>query len=332
MSSKQFVVSVFLLLFPAFAQADSDEVCVYINEMGMQKQVDSKRKVPYNLRDRARCYRVGESSYLAAPNEIDLQGSKRRESMITALGSVEMQWPRSVEKLFGRTPHRAVADAARSVSRALKKPGFPTELQRFDVEWNIVFMDATLPETQIPGYLVSNCHPAWMTPPGNIYVVAQRVASGCGGKAAPPKSTVDAELAEVLAHEMGHAVETRLLLGNGYSDRMRAEGFATWFESYASDFSSVIRSGVVFREHLSLARSSFKSSPNAFHFQGSGPDYARASLYFHAIVKAKGIRGLIQVYDYMRDTNVPFFQASEETIGWDKKELDQRAKKVAGFK
>ena len=44
-------------------------------------------------------------------------------------------------KIFGRTPVRAMQDAAKSVSRALKKNAFPLELQRFDLDWDVVFMD-----------------------------------------------------------------------------------------------------------------------------------------------------------------------------------------------
>ncbi len=322
----RFVLILCWSVFNLASSLHADEVCVYVNEMGVERQVNAMRLVPPNLRNSARCFPVGGNTYLANPEEIRLEGSVRKESMVTALGSVEMQWPRSVEKLFGRTPHRAVADAARSVSRALKKPGFPVELQRFDVEWKVVFMDANLPGAQVPSYLISNCHPAWMTPPGNIYVVAQRVASGCGGKAPPAKSRVDAELAEVMAHEMGHAVEARLLQGRGGRDRMRSEGFATWFESYASDFSSVIRSGAVLHEHMTLAKASYRSSPGRFSFEGSAQDYARASLYFHAIVDVKGVRGLMDVYKYIQQTNVPFFQAVEEVVDWDQNELTKRAR------
>ena len=311
--------------------AADKESCFYIDEKGVFRQVDSRNDIPEPYRSSAKCSALRMNTQLDAPDEIELKGPKGREALVSDIGPISLHWPRKTEKLLGKTPKRAMADAARMVSRAVKKPGFPTEIRRLDLDWNVVFLDAELPETQIPSYLVSNCHPAWMTAPSNVYVVVQRVASGCGGGPAPRPSEVDAKLAEVLAHEIGHAVEARLLNGQMVQDRMLAEGFATWFESFASDFSDVIRSGVVRKEHFELAKKSLQSQPGSWTFQGTAEDYARASLLFHAVVEDKGVRGLMKVYEVMREKKLPFFDAVKEATYWDQERLFKKAYGVVGY-
>ena len=95
-----------------------------------------------------------------------------------------------------------------------------------------------------------------MTPPANIYVVAQRVVAGCGGSKKVKTSVADSELAEVLLHEMGHSIEYQLLAQGIGRERARSEGFATWFEQYASEKSAIIKSGSVKKEHFDLAKAS----------------------------------------------------------------------------
>ncbi|MDC0358497.1 hypothetical protein OAO01_06745 [Oligoflexia bacterium] len=269
---------------------------------------------------------------LAKPSEIKLKGTKRRENMASSVGRIELRWPRSVELVFGRTPKRAMADAARTVSRALKKSGFPPALQKLDIDWQIVFMDSELPDTQIPASLINNCHPGWMTPPSNIYIVGQRVAGGCGGQQAR-RSVADSRLAEVIIHEMGHAVEHHLLQKRFSGDRLRIEGFATWFQVYASEFSAVISSGSVRDKIFQSAKTSIRKNPNSFSFSGTAEDYARASLYFHAVVKYHGgVRSLMKVYDAMRTERLNFFDAVDKKLNWSRAKLEEKAAKVVGVR
>ncbi len=266
---------------------------------------------------------------LAAPDEISLEGTVRKERVSTSLGPVNLRWSRSAEQVLGKNPLRATADAARMVSRALKQSGFPGSLTSLDFEeGQIVFMDENVPGHQVPHNLISNCHPAWMTPPSNIYVVVQRVVAGCGGSA-PSKSQADAKMAEVLGHEFGHVVEAHILQGAFGGERWRAEGFATWFEATAASFSSLIPSGSVLNEHKRLARYSFSSSPDKFNFQGTGEDYARSSMYFHAVVKARGVKGLMRVYDLIKKGEPSFMSAVQKVTGWSESELEKRARAVA---
>lgn len=300
--------------------AESAEICMYQDAQGKVVQVNSRSRIPASYREQARCFSGKDSTYLAKPEEIELKGTVRREDMVSALGPIEVRWPRKVETLFGRTPQRAVTEAANAVSRALKSNGFPPALQTLRVEWKIVFMDEDVPDRQIPTYLVNNCHPAWMTPPANLYVVAQRAAAGCGGDKVR-SSEADAKLTQILIHEMGHAVEFQLLKNNFGDDRMRAEGFASWFEQFGSDYTSVIPKGSVKRFYLEAAQRSLQQSPQASAFSGSLDDYARASLFFSAIQSRRGVRGIIEVYSTMASEQLSLTSAIEKRLGWDEPRL-----------
>ena len=318
---------ILLLLSAASALAGPKEFCFYKDEHGAIKQTDSLMKVPLSMRKAARCFSPGDNHHLARPEEIELKGAVRREDMTSALGRIELRWPRLVEVLFGRTPQRAMADAAATVSRVLNKAGFPAELRNLDLHWQVVFMDEKLPEKQIPSYLVNSCHPAWMTPPSHIYVIAQRVAAGCSGQKTS-SSFADAQLAQVLIHEIGHALEHRLLGAADTPDRMRSEGFATWFEIFAAESSSVIPRGSVRKMYGALAQQALKESPQGFRFAGSAADYGRASLYFSAIVERRGVSGLMEVYKTMRAENLDFLSAIRKTTGWDEKKLAEEVRRV----
>ncbi len=268
--------------------------------------------------------------FLANPEDVKLSGNIRREYMASSVGRIELRWPRKVELLFGRTPQKAMADAARTASRALKASSFPVSVQKLNLEWKVVFMDEELPETQIPTSLISNCHPAWMTPPANIYVVSQRVVAGCGGSKNPGSQVADSELAHILLHEIGHVVEYQLLKEMQGYDRMRAEGFASWFEQYSSDFSSVIKKGSIRQMYYAMARQGFMSNPS-ISFSGSATDYAKASMFFNVIVGKKGIASLMAVYDLMYREKMGLFQAIEKKLFWDQKRIAQEIKKELGI-
>lgn len=327
------------LSFPPLSIAE--EYCIYRNELGVKRRVRSIEQVPKNLRTFAQCAKTVSrpvfSGAMADPEEVDLDGNLRKESITSSVGPINLRWPRSAEKVLGKTPLRAMADAGRMVSKALKQEGFPGTLSSLDQKWEVVFMDENVPVAQIPQQLVWNCHPAWMTPfadfsGANIYVVVQRVAAGCGGGPPPSPSEVDAEMAEVLAHEMGHAVEAAILGPGAFGgERWRAEGFATFFERLASEYSQVIPSGKVSNEHRQLARQSFHASPNNFSFQGTAQDYARASMYLEALVKERGMKGLMRVYDRVKKGEGGVLASIESETGWSRKQIEERAREAAGL-
>ena len=315
------------LLAPQAAWAKPKESCLYVNDSGVTKQAKSMSQVPSRFRQNAKCFAEGQSQFLAAPDQIDLKGSIREENITSPIGKISLRWPRSAEEYFGRTPLRATIEAARAVSRAIKRSSIPSDVQRLSLDWKIVFMDAAMPSNQVPTQLITNCHPGWMTPPANIYVVAQRIAGGCfGGRSST--SVADNELSEVLVHEMGHAVEYYLLKGNGGVDRQRAEGFATWFEEFAARSSSLLDASEIKSKQYSLAKDSFRRSPDSFSFSGDAFDYARASMYFHAIEARFGTDSVMAVYKNMAETGIPFSQAVEESLGLNSQALDHEVKKL----
>ncbi len=275
---------------------------------------------------------ASSNDHLASPEEIKLGGSVRREEMNSPLGTISLRWPRTAETFFGRTPVRAMADAARTVSRVLKLSSFPSEVQNMNIKWNVVFMDENLPEGQIPTHLISNCHPGWMTPPGNIYIVAQRIAAGCGGGASSKSSVADSDLTEVLIHEMGHAVEALILKSKMYGapdSRLRAEGFATWFETYASQYSSILNQREIKSRTAKLALTSLNSSPKVFNFSGSAYDYARASMYFSTVEQKYGLRGISRLYLKLQTSNNDLLGGINAEFGIKGTELELEVQKVA---
>lgn len=312
------------LVFPNLSFAD--EQCAYTTRDGQITVVPSKDQIPAQFRAQSRCFSANEK--LAAPDEIVLDGTVRHEDMSSPVGRIKLQWPRKIESLFGRTPLRAMADAARTVSRAISQGSFPSQLQDLNLEWKVVFLDEDLPETQIPTYLVTNCHPGWMTPPANVYIVGQRVAGGCGG-ASVSRGVADSQLTEVLLHEMGHAIEYQLLKGAEFSqDRMRAEGFATWFERYAANYSSILNQRELVSRFRKVAGESIRRSPNVFQFQGSYEDYARASMFFDAIAERRGLASLFDVYREMTKSGKTFFQAVSAKLDWNEERLNSEVLKL----
>ena len=61
-------------------------------------------------------------------------------------------------------------------------------------------------------------------------------------------------------------------------------------------------------------------------------DYARASLFFHAIVKRRGIAGLKEIYDLMAGKNFSLQQAVQAKLHWNQEKLEEEAKRVVELK
>ncbi|MDD2944002.1 MAG: hypothetical protein PHC51_13680 [bacterium] len=315
---------------PTIAFSD-DNLCVYRNDQGVTVQVNGQDKIPSRFKNNSHCFTGQNTNYLASPDNVSLEGSTGRRVLNTSLGKMELRWSRSVQSLFRRSPEKALSDAATAAAKALRSNGFPSQLaeKARTLPWKIVFMDDTAPASEIPQNLISNCHPAWMTAPANLYIVSQRVAAGCeSNRQKKAQGVSDSELAHILIHEMGHVIEY-LMIGNLQSaEKMRAEGFASWFEQFASDYSSSVKDGSVKDYYMNLAKESFRSSPSGFNFQGSAYDYARASTYFHAVVRRGGIRSLIEVYDTIAKDKSSLATAISKVMRWDKQRLEEEAKKV----
>ncbi len=310
------LLALLLAVACAGTTALAEELCIYSKADGTVVQVRGRDEVPAELRTTARCVAPQKAApQMAAPQDIELAGVTGRAQLSTGLGPIDLRWPRAVTEIFGKTPERAVADAAMAVSRALQSGDFPTVAQAMNQPWQVVFMDENLPTSQIPTALVSNCHPGWMTPPANIYIVAQRAAYSCGG-AAVSRAEADVRLATILVHEMGHAIEYQLLKSQFGRNKMRAEGFASWFEQYAARYSSMLSEGQMQRMYQLLAQRSLALQPTGWFFQGSPEDYGRASMLFSAIVSRRGVAGLMDVYNEMERSQLEFFPAIERAVGW----------------
>ena len=353
----------------------AEELCIYEDQAGRFVQVRGREAVPAELATKARCieeksradrvtkhsiiklptddlplYRqsqtaLSDRNYLARPADINLGADARREHFKTPLGSVSVRWARSVEELFGRTPNRAVGDATQAIAKALRSSPFPEQTRWMNVEWNIVFMDSAVPTAQVPAFLVTGCHPGWMNPPADIYIVSERVAAGCGaakaGGAAGGVQTgisarttkevgvADGDLSVLLLHEIGHAVEHRLLTqGLVGDDPLRSEGFATWFESFAAKESNLLTVDEVRAKHFEFARQALARSPDSFIFSGSAQDYGRAALYFYLIERQHGVAGIVKLYAAMGSQRSSFFDGIAAIFGWSRAELDSLVKKL----
>lgn len=231
---------------------------------------------------------------LKSPSDIKLDGHERRESILTDLGPVTFRWSRSVDGLFSKTPQFAVRDAASLVSRVLRDNGIKVEKT-----WEIVMLDEKLPPKEVPMSLISNCHPGWMVPPGKIYIVAQRVVSGCSGVREARTKIGDTLLTEVLVHEFAHGVEFQIL-GNYQNPSVEeAEGFATWF----SEIALKKREGT-----FAISKQLFcnELKKGVVEFDSSSEGYTFASGVFHVVKRSRGSRGVFELLNKMRDEGGSF--------------------------
>ena len=309
------IVNAVTFLLCQRASAEPAQDCFFKDSRGVIKITDGIDKIPKEFRASAQCAKA-KTTESVRPNQIQLEGNTRSVDMASPLGRIELRWPRTLEKIFSRTPERAVADAARTASRALKSGGFPTHLTALDLSWRIIFLDQNLPETQIPSQVVSNCHPGWMYPPADIFIVAQRVAAGCVAGESVSAEKADAALARVLLHEMGHAIEFALMKGEGARDPMRAEGFASWFEGFSARYSSLVDDQVVVDEYRALGIKALENGNRGFFFTGSPEDYGLGALHFRLLEKKRGVAGIIALYQKDLSRGAGFIQSLRDDFAW----------------
>lgn len=301
--------------------ARAEEPCVYADEQGNIRSTSALKEIPSRFRAKAVC-RTSEPRTIPKTEDVELRGATRSESFSTPLGTMDVRWPRSVEKCFGRSPSRAIAEAASAVNRALRNARFDESIKGERRDWSLVFIDRASAVSQFPMALSLGGHPGFMVPPNQIYMVVDYISPNCSAS-----GDVDALLTQVLLHEMGHVLEFALLDGKGGDDRKRAEGFAAWFEGYSSKFSSTIPKGSVRQGYRAFVHSYDGVGSSAF--SGSGEDYAVASLEFEAVVERKGVSGLMSVYETMARDRCSFYEALNKRYGWDRKDLQREVKQLA---
>jgi len=310
----------FTLVAPRLVLADGS--CLYVDNTGFIRQVPRLQDVPSSYRQKAKCS-GDDDKPLASPKDVELTGRTRTSSFGTDLGRMEVRWQRAIEECFGKSPSRAVSEAARATNRAIKNARFADEIKHGKQDWEIVFTDKATALSEFPAGVVVGGHPGFMVPPSQIYIIASFIPGSCSGS-----PVADAVLTQVLLHEMGHVIEYLLVsdlkLGR---DSARSEGFASWFEQYAAQYASDIPEGQVTRYYDGLAREALASDKPA-SFDGSAQAYAVAALTFRAIVDRKGVSGLMRVYRTMSEKQIPFHQAVQETLRWNNATMDREMRDV----
>lgn len=313
MRAASFTILAALVSFAPGA-AHGDGSCLFMDSSNFIRQVARLEDVPREYRSKAKCSsaREAEDAPIAEPEDVQLTGSVRSSSFSTDLGKMEVRWQRKTEECFGKSPGKAVADAARTVNRALKSARFSAEAKRPARDWQIVFTDREAAVSQFPASISIGGHPGFMVPPSNIYIISDFIPGSCSGS-----PVADSVLEQVLLHEMGHVIEHTLLEGSKVApDRARSEGFASWFEQYSAEYARDIPKGAVTEYYDNLARQGLSGDGGVSAFDGSPQAYAVSGLRFRAIVDRKGVSGLMRVYAVMAEQNITFDAAVKETLHW----------------
>lgn len=306
-----FVLSVLGLAPSALAEGS----CLYIDGTNFIRQVSRRQDVPSEFRSTAKCS-DDKPEDIREPNDVELDGTVRATSFSTDLGRMEVRWQRKAEDCFGKSPSRAVKDAAAASNKAIKAARFAPEIKGGKRDWQIAFIDKRAALAQFPADITVAGHPGFMIPPSRIYIVTDFISGNCSGS-----PVADGALTQVLLHEIGHAIEF-MLVGDLKipSDRARSEGFASWFEQYSADFAKDIPKGSVTDYYDALAREKLAGDVPA-PFDGSAQAYAVSALRFRAVVDRKGIPGLMQVYQAMRDNKESFDAAMKSYTRWSEGDL-----------
>ena len=315
------LITAALALVVCVVPAQAEPSCIYTEKNGALKQVKSMRDVPRSFRAGAVCQDL-TGKQIAAPQDVKLEGGARTAELLTELGRLNVRWPRKIEECFGKSPARAVSEAAAAANKAIKNARFSPEVRQGRRDWSLVFTDKATALAQFPAELSLGRHPGFMLPPSQIYIIADYVNPDCAAGL-----LADETLAQVLLHEIGHVIEF-LLLGSEQlpNDPRRSEGFATWFEQYSADFMQGMPKGKVTKFYTALAKDGFVG--RAAPFTGSSQDYAVAALQFRAIVNRKGISGLMQLYKVMRESRISFSAALERELRWNQVTLEREMQEL----
>ncbi len=255
---------------------------------------------------------------LLSPKDIKLTGLERQASLNSPLGKIELRWPREAETLFGKTPEKATIEAATSIAKALRQSSLPQSLKQASSNWNIIFISSKISGQQVPKSLIDNCHSGWMTPPANIYIVSERIAGECFNNSYNLKKVADSQLARVMIHEMAHALEFKFSNSLPF-DRLRSEGFASWFEAFAAQYSSDLDRAQIISEQKSLAYS--KLASGSLIFNGNADDYAFGAVMFHIFLENKALSDLTRLYQLISSKKLSLIEAVKSVNSWSDKQL-----------
>ncbi len=344
----------------------ADSLCTYEDDTGVYRTAETREKVPEEYRSSARCRKQSTSTTtssnqsspaprskkeeaalrsllidlvkaeqdksLRKPKDVRLFGEVQEEKVSTKLGMMQVRWSKESERYFRKSPVTTVGDVAFLISQALLHDGFAQYRRGFLSNWQIVFLSEHSLRGQVPADMIENCHPGWMTPPANIYIVADRIAGSCGAKKLGSYSTrADSMLFEVLLHEFAHAVDYRILEERFYFNRPRSEGFATWFQVYARTKSSDLREeAIALRNGLNqFALNGFRSALTG-RIDKEALQYGGGSMMYFALEERFGSAVVLRVHRRMVRDLLTFQQAVEQETGWDGRELTKAMIEASG--
>lgn len=298
-----------LLVTMLFSGSVSAQGCVYLEANKTIRSAPNLRAVPRAYRKNATCKQIGTSD-IVAPEFVDVGVSSRTNSFSSSVGMMHARWARELERCYKSAPSKAVAEAARTVSRALRASRLLSHVQQKRREWSFVFTDQAHAITQFPVGVVQGKHPGFMLPPNKIYILSDFIAPTC-----MENPIHDELLIQVLLHEMGHVVEYMLLGEPSVMDnRERGEGFATWFEQYSAAYSSMVDEERVGSYFKALEQST-ETGANG-EFKGTPQEYARAAVPFKMIVAKKGIASIAKVYRQLQREPSSVQAAIMRVFGW----------------
>ena len=283
--------------------------CVYLEANKTIRNVPNLSAVPRAYRKNATCKQIGTSE-IVEPESVDVGVRSRTSSFGSSLGVMHARWARELERCYKSTPSKAVAEAARTVSRALRASRLLSNVHQEHREWSFVFTDQAHAITQFPVGILQGKHPGFMLPPNKIYILSDFIAPEC-----MENPIHDELLLQVLLHEMGHVIEY-ILLGEPpvMSNRERGEGFATWFEQYSAAYSSMVDEDRVESYFKDLERST-EIGVNG-EFKGTPHEYAHAAVPFKMIVAKKGVASIGKVYRQLQREPSSLQAAIMRVFGW----------------
>ncbi len=235
------------------------------------------------------------------------------QQLSTDLGTVLVRYPRESAVLRVLSPVTSVRrswEAAAATLLELGIPPFPAEQLP---EWNVILTDQSRLEVNGSRVSTAFCHTALMGPPADIVIDGYRLLHPCDGASV---ANPERALQRSLVHEIGHGVEYQLL-GNGINRRQRwhAEGFATWFETWATGKLKGEDSKKIQDLMRGKARLAFQRNWKPYLFQGSPADYLTSYALIASIAERRSVASLVAVYQRSSRDHLTLEQAVEREFG-----------------
>ncbi len=292
------------------------------SKKSLYQQSNSKQKPSNHSHSSSKSLRSKKRP--ASPKEVGLSRVSREKNLRTTLGNLNLRWDAAAEKYFGAALERTVISAINASARVLAQGSFPSEVRNNEYNWQIVIMDTVPVQNDISVNGANACHPGWMRFPSHIFIAGKRIATNCGREKLSLTEATN-RLSETMVHEIGHAIEYQFL-GSNYRNghRWHREGFATWFESLASNY--LTGRGNNKRVMRDRVKKSWDDSWSPQGFSGSWKEYARAYAIISTIADKRTISRLKDVYKLSSDKQIPVINAIKEELNWDRKNLYKNVK------